>query len=212
MAGSSVRKKTPKAVGGSRTQKAVVSSRATSGESVSPLNLADIKELFVLMRENEIAELQLEQDKTKIHIVSKGAAPASNPAMMSMMTGVPQMINMHPAHASHQQVMQVPLTAETAGASAVTTGEAAAVEAAEPSNAKTIYSPMVGTFYSAPAPDAPQFVKPGDAVSEETVLCIIEAMKLMNEIKAETKGRVLRILVENGVPVEFNQPLFLIEP
>jgi acetyl-CoA carboxylase biotin carboxyl carrier protein len=203
MAGSSVRKK---------TQKAVVSSRTTSGESVSPLNLADIKELFVLMRENEIAELQLEQDKTKIHIVSKGAAPASNPAMMSMMTGVPQMINMHPAHVPHQQVMQVPVTGDVTGISAGAGGEGAAGESSEPSNAKTIYSPMVGTFYSAPAPDAPSFVKPGDPVSEETVLCIIEAMKLMNEIKAETKGRVLRILVENGVPVEFNQPLFLIEP
>ena len=71
---------------------------------------------------------------------------------------------------------------------------------------------MVGTFYRSPAPDAAPFVRVGDSVNEDTVLCIIEAMKLMNEIKAECKGRVNKILVENGVPVEYNQPLFLIEP
>lgn len=71
---------------------------------------------------------------------------------------------------------------------------------------------MVGTFYSAPAPDAPTFVRIGESVNEDTVLCIIEAMKLMNEIKAEMKGRIYKMLVENGNPVEYNQPLFLIEP
>lgn len=75
-----------------------------------------------------------------------------------------------------------------------------------------ITSPIVGTFYLAPAPDAPPFVKPGDKVGPETVVCIVEAMKVMNEIKAETSGVIRRILVENGTPVEFGQPLFEIEP
>jgi len=74
-----------------------------------------------------------------------------------------------------------------------------------------IVSPMVGTFYRAPAPDAPPFVNPGDRVDEKTVVCIIEAMKLMNEIEAEVKGVIVDVLVENGQLVEYGQPLFLVK-
>lgn len=82
----------------------------------------------------------------------------------------------------------------------------------EAKNLIEIKSPMVGTLYSAPAPDTPPFVKIGDAIKEGDILCIIEAMKLMNEIKSEVKGKVSDILVENGEPVEFGQVLFLVEP
>jgi acetyl-CoA carboxylase biotin carboxyl carrier protein len=75
-----------------------------------------------------------------------------------------------------------------------------------------IVSPIVGTFYAAPAPDAAPFVRPGEKVSPETVVCIVEAMKVMNEVKAEISGVVRRVLVESGTPVEFGQPLFEIEP
>jgi acetyl-CoA carboxylase biotin carboxyl carrier protein len=75
-----------------------------------------------------------------------------------------------------------------------------------------IEAPMVGTFYRAPAPDAAPYVQEGDVVKDGQVLCIIEAMKLMNEIEAKTPGRIARVLVENGQPVEFGQPLFLIDP
>lgn len=75
-----------------------------------------------------------------------------------------------------------------------------------------VKSPMVGTFYTAPAPDSPPFVKVGDSVDIGTVVCIVEAMKLMNEIESEAKGKIAKILVENGQPVEFGQPLFLIDP
>ncbi len=78
--------------------------------------------------------------------------------------------------------------------------------------AAAITSPIVGTFYLAPSPDAQPFVKPGDKVGPETVVCIVEAMKVMNEVKAEVSGVIRRILVENGTPVEFGQPLFEIEP
>lgn len=74
-----------------------------------------------------------------------------------------------------------------------------------------IKAPMVGTFYRAPSPDAPPFVEIGDEVEKEEVICIIEAMKLMNEIKSEVKGKIVKILVENGHPVEFGQVLFLVE-
>jgi acetyl-CoA carboxylase biotin carboxyl carrier protein len=124
------------------------------------------------------------------------------------------MVGMH-AHAAPQLLAPpAAIPAEAAQRSAASADAAATsgLDAGTPSNLKTIYSPMVGTYYSAAAPDAPPFVRVGDTVGDETVLCIIEAMKLMNEIKAETKGRIHKILVENGVPVEYNQPLFLIEP
>jgi acetyl-CoA carboxylase biotin carboxyl carrier protein len=76
----------------------------------------------------------------------------------------------------------------------------------------TVEAPMVGTFYRAPKPDAPPFVNEGDAVKEGQVLCIVEAMKLMNEIEASVAGRIVKVLVENGQPVEFGQPLFLMDP
>jgi len=76
----------------------------------------------------------------------------------------------------------------------------------------TVEAPMVGTFYRAPAPEAAPFVNEGDLVKEDQILCIIEAMKLMNEIEARVAGRIVKILVENGQPVEYGQPLFLVEP
>lgn len=86
--------------------------------------------------------------------------------------------------------------------------------AAEETPVKTVQikSPMVGTFYRAPAPDVPAFVEAGTNIDVGTVVCIIEAMKLMNEIKSEIKGKIVEILVENGQPVEYNQPLFTVEP
>jgi acetyl-CoA carboxylase biotin carboxyl carrier protein len=78
-------------------------------------------------------------------------------------------------------------------------------------NTHEIRSPIVGTFYRAPAPDADSYVNVGDSISQGTVLCIVEAMKLMNEIESDVSGKILKILVENGKPVEYNQPLFLIQ-
>ena len=89
-------------------------------------------------------------------------------------------------------------------------GSAGAAAAAEEPGTEAVTSPMVGTFYRAPKPDADHFVELDDEVEEDSVLCIIEAMKVMNEIKAEHKGQVVKILVENGEPVEYGQPLFLI--
>jgi len=85
-------------------------------------------------------------------------------------------------------------------------------EAVQPSSGENILAPMPGTFYSASSPDTDPFVKEGDSVSEGDTLCIIEAMKIMNEIEAEQNGTITKILVENGKPVEYNQPLFVINP
>jgi len=85
-------------------------------------------------------------------------------------------------------------------------------EAVQPSSGENILSPMPGTFYSASSPDTDPFVKEGDSISEGDTLCIIEAMKIMNEIEAEQNGTITKILVGNGKPVEYNQPLFVINP
>ncbi|MGI8908685.1 MAG: acetyl-CoA carboxylase biotin carboxyl carrier protein [Candidatus Sumerlaeaceae bacterium] len=185
---------------------------ANSDASTGTLSMADIKELFALMRENEIAELQLEQQETRIHIVSKGAHAAPAAQMVPVMAGVPPLGVV--GLSGHVQTGQAAITAPGKGEGAdVSTAEPGVADSASaPSNVLTVYSPMVGTFYCAPAPDAPPFVRVGESVTEDTVLCIIEAMKLMNEIKAETKGRIFKMLVETGSPVEYNQPLFLIEP
>ncbi|MGB9667750.1 MAG: acetyl-CoA carboxylase biotin carboxyl carrier protein [Thermosulfidibacteraceae bacterium] len=83
---------------------------------------------------------------------------------------------------------------------------------AESSNLVAIRAPLVGTFYRAPAPDAPPYVKEGDVIEKGQVVCIIEAMKIMNEIESDIRGRVVKVLAENGKPVEYGQPLFLVEP
>lgn len=188
-----------------------ISRSAADVANMPTLSIADIKELFVLMRDNEIAELQLEQQETKIHIVSKGGQVAPPTHMVPMM-GMPQvpMISMPGPSPLHSSAAGA---ADAAAASAQESSSGSSAETAStPANVKTVFSPMVGTFYSSPAPDAPPFVRVGDPVSEDTVLCIIEAMKLMNEIKAEMKGKLYKMLVETGMPVEYNQPLFLIEP
>lgn len=118
---------------------------------------------------------------------------------------------------SAQVVTQVPLTAAQplAQPAVRTEGETAKQKTeSEPAaaNLHEIRSPIVGTFYRSPAPDADSYVQVGSSVSPGSVLCIVEAMKLMNEIESDISGKVVKILVENGKPVEYNQPLFLIEP
>lgn len=170
-----------------------------TGQSATALTVADIKELVGLMKENEIAEINIEQDDSKIRIVSNSA-----PCVQAL-TQVPQMISMQSGSVGLAQ-MQAP-----AQQTQVMSEAAPAAPAAPAANTTTVFSPMVGTFYRAPAPDAPPFIEVGDMVKADSTLCIVEAMKLMNELKAETSGRVQKILVENGMPVEYNQPLFLIE-
>jgi acetyl-CoA carboxylase biotin carboxyl carrier protein len=107
----------------------------------------------------------------------------------------PPVVHVHSTGAAAPAVAH---TAPTAGPDAAASGD-------------VIASPMVGTFYRSPSPDSDPFVTPGSRVSEDTVLCIIEAMKVMNEIRSEVEGEILEVLVENGEPVEFGQPLFLIQ-
>ena len=149
------------------------------------MDLEEIKQIIALMKRNELTEFELEREGSKIRIKRgpNGAAQFDTVPVVAL-----------PAQPA-------PLIAAPAAApSAPNAG--AAVDSAE------IKSPMVGTFYRSPSPEAAPFVESGAAVTEETVVCIIEAMKVMNEIKAEVKGVIVEVLVENGKAVEFGQPMF----
>ena len=172
-------------------------------------DLERLREMILMCRENEIAELKIKHGKTCIHIkgcdaggrteyVVQGALPPPAPAPATVSPPV-------------ASPFVPPSPAPPAGeAGALVKANAGAEAEGEPDeeNVVVVRSPMVGTFYRAPAPDAAPFVEVDDKVKESTVLCVVEAMKLMNEIKAETRGTVVRILVENGQPVEYNQPMF----
>ena len=148
------------------------------------VNIKEMKEMIQLMNENNLSEIELEKEGLKIRL-KKSAS------------GIEQTV-------MHQQT---PATAPPRAAESE--HKEASKTAASP---KTIIkSPMVGTYYSSPAPDAPPFVQVGSLVEIGQVICIIEAMKLMNEIKSEVRGKIVEILVNNGDPVEFSQSLFRIE-
>ncbi|MFC5532573.1 acetyl-CoA carboxylase biotin carboxyl carrier protein [Cohnella yongneupensis] len=156
--------------------------------------LSEIKELIKLVDQTSVQELEIENEGTRIAIRKPGRT---------------EVVNVQTAPLSHTYVPAVPtpVAAPVAAAPA-----AEAKPAADQSNLHKIVSPMVGTFYRAPSPDASNFVNVGDRVNDKSVVCILEAMKLMNPLEAEVKGEIVEILVENGQLVEFGQPLFLVKP
>ncbi len=159
--------------------------------------LSEIKDLVKLVDQSSINELEIENEGSRLRIC-KAAHQEASPVLQPLpQPGVPVQL----------------------GATAVQAAQAAAEPAPEVPQAvgnkndqlHRIVSPMVGTFYEASSPGAGPFVKIGDSVKEKSVVCIIEAMKLMNEIEAEVKGKIVEVLVENGQLVEYGQPLFLVE-
>ena len=153
------------------------------------MDLRKLKKLIDLVEESGIAEIEVTEGEEKVRITRSLAAP-------------------QPVYAAAPAVAAAPAPAVAAAAPVAAEG-APAAPARDLSKAQT--SPMVGTFYRAPGPNAPVFVEVGQSVNAGDTLCIIEAMKLMNEIEAERSGVVKEILVENGQPVEFREPLFIIE-
>jgi len=149
------------------------------------MNVKEIKEMITLMNENGLTELEIEKDGLKLRLRK------SNGAITSEFTVAP--------------VPHV-VTAEQAPAAPANETEPSTKGLVE------IKSPMVGTFYRAPAPDAPPYVQEGQNIEVGQVVCIIEAMKLMNEIKSEIRGKITKISIENADPIEFGQVMFLIEP
>lgn len=160
----------------------------------SKMNLKEIKELIKILDETEITELNLESEGVKVSI-KKGVSAVAASAVPVMAT-LPAPTPVTVAAPVSQQVPQA---------------VASAPEPVAQRNLEYIKAPMVGTFYRSPAPDAPSFVDLGQSVKVGQNVCIVEAMKLMNEIESEVEGKIVEILVENGQPVEFGQPLFAIE-
>ncbi|MDR7050384.1 acetyl-CoA carboxylase biotin carboxyl carrier protein [Duganella sp. 3397] len=156
------------------------------------MDLRKLKTLIDLVAESDIAELEVTEGESKVRIVKSSAMPQNQMVMMQPQ-GIPQ-YHAAPAPAA------APAGAAPAAAPAV---------AAEPTG-HIVKSPMVGTFYRSSAPGSPAFVEVGATVKEGETVCIIEAMKLLNEIDADKSGTITQILVENGQPVEFGQPLFVI--
>jgi len=155
------------------------------------MDLRKLKTLIDLVAESDIAELEVTEGESKVRIVKSSAIPQNQMVMVP-----PQGVQQYAAPA-------------VGGAPAAAAAPAAAPAAAEPTG-HVVKSPMVGTFYRSSAPGAPAFVEVGATVKEGDTLCIIEAMKLLNEIDSDISGTVTKILVENGQPVEFGQPLFVI--
>ena len=150
------------------------------------MDLRKLKKLIDLVEGSGIAELEITEGEEKVKIVKSGATPA-----VAIAPAAP------------------PVPAQPAPAP-VSAGTSAAAPAEAPQEGHPVKSPMVGTFYRTPSPDAKAFVEVGQAVKEGQIICIIEAMKLMNEIECDKTGTVKAILVENGQPVEYGQPLFII--
>ena len=164
------------------------------------MNQKELKELIDFLIEKDISEFELERGDVKVRI--KRGAETSAP-MITHTVPVP-MASMPVAPAAVQAAHNAPVAASGAPAA-----QAAATPEEELHEVK---SPIVGTFYEAPAPGAAPFVKPGDQVAAGQVLCIIEAMKLMNEIESDASGEIVKVLANNGQPVEYGQPLFAIRP
>lgn len=158
------------------------------------LKFSEIKELIKLVDQSTLQEVEIENEGSKLSIRKPSKA---------------EQVIVAAAPAPQVQVAAAPVAAAAPIAAAPV---AAAAPAAVDSNLHKITSPMVGTFYSSPSPTSPVFVNAGDKVNAKTVVCIVEAMKLMNEIEAEIKGEIVEILVENGQLVEYGQPLFLVKP
>jgi acetyl-CoA carboxylase biotin carboxyl carrier protein len=171
------------------------------------LNLKELKEILQLLDEKEITEFELEEEGMKLRIRKAGAGPSVAPA--------PVLAPVLPA------IMPSVAAAPPAPPAAVAAAPAAASAAASPVPAEdpavddrllVVKSPIVGTFYRTPDPNSPPFVSVGDRVRPGQVLCIVEAMKLMNEIEAEVAGEVMKIHHETGQPVQYGDPLFSIRP
>lgn len=153
------------------------------------MDIRKVKKLIELLEESGIDELEIHEGEESVRIsrYSKNAPVAPAPMMFAP-----------PAAAAPTPVAAEPTVSEPAA------------PPPPQSNDHQVRSPMVGTYYSAPSPDAPDFAKVGQQVREGDVLCIVEAMKMMNQIKADTSGTIKAILVDNGQPVEYDQPLFTI--
>ena len=162
------------------------------------MNLKEIRELIEFLKEQDIAEFELERGDVKVRI-KRGAEPVASTHETRYVT-------------MPQAVMPTAEASAAAPAPQVVEALEKKPEAPPEENLHIVKSPIVGTFYESPSPGAPPFVKPGDKVALGQVICIVEAMKLMNEIESDVAGEIFKMLVANNQPIEYGQPLYAIRP
>lgn len=162
------------------------------------MDLSQIQALIKFVSKSGVSEVELETKDFKINIKADGKTSNDAPQMVAM-----------PAQAYMPQPMMPQQQPAPAAAPAT---EAPAPKADENSNYITVKSPMIGTFYRAANPESPSFANVGDEIAPGKVICIIEAMKLFNEIESEVSGKIVKVLVDDATPVEYDQPLFLVDP
>lgn len=162
------------------------------------MEFKQIQELIKIINKSNISELNIEEGDFKITIKQ-----AAETQFVAMPQALPQVMH---------QAGPIPVAAQPQAASAPAPQAAAPAPAAGNDKLITVKSPMIGTFYRSAGPDKPAFVNVGDEVKPGQVLCIIEAMKLFNEIESEVSGTIVKVLVDDASPVEYDQPLFLVEP
>lgn len=169
------------------------------------MKLSEIQDLIKFVSKSGISEVEIEDKDFKINIKTppfkrgKGSLADSQPQVVTQMV---------PAQAMAAMPQAIPSTPAPAIPSKGTDKE----ESEETANYIEVKSPMIGTFYRKPSPDKPEFVKVGDSIGEGDTVCVIEAMKLFNEIESEVSGKIVKVLVDDATPVEYDQVLFLVEP
>jgi acetyl-CoA carboxylase biotin carboxyl carrier protein len=176
-----------------KSKKSTTKATAPAAATASTMNLKEIESLIQFVQKSGVSEVSLEQKDFRIIIKTSHGQATAAPVMMA-----PPVIHAAPAAAA-----PAPVSAPKASE---------APKASDDSKLVTIKSPMIGTFYRSSTPEKPSFVNVGDEIKAGKVLCIIEAMKLFNEIESEVSGRIVKVLVDNASPVEYDQPLFLVDP
>lgn len=167
------------------------------------MKITEIQDLIKFVAKSGVNEVEIEQKDFKICIKTEGKKKKQEQITAVM----PQQMPVY-----QQPVAQAPAPAPVASAPAAEPATPSAPAASEEDNYITIKSPMIGTFYRKSSPDKPAFVEVGDDIKSGDVICIVEAMKLFNEIEAEVSGKVVKVLIDDNSPVEYDQPLFLVDP
>lgn len=174
------------------------------------LKIQEIRELIKLIDESSIDEFKFEQNGSKLSI-RKNKHKEQQVVVQQQETPVIPPVQQAPQGVQEETTLQTANTVSANEATVENNKEETSTKKVE-EDYHVIKSPMVGTFYIAPSPDSPPYVKVGDKVTEETIVCIVEAMKLMNEIEAEVNGEIVEVLAKNGELVEYGQGLFLVKP
>ena len=175
------------------------------------MTLKEVQELIKLVAKTELSEFKYKDDQVSLQI--RGKSYQSSSDANSVAAAAPSIINV-PAPAMGAGYATAPLAPAPAAGAPAENKPAPAAGGAEKEEAKLIQvkSPMIGTFYRSSSPDKPPYVKVGDRVAKGDTVCIVEAMKLFNEIESEVSGKIVKVLVEDAQPIEYDQPLFLVDP